>query len=189
MDTAARAARRLQSAQRVGALSRGMEWRAARVLARCWRRLEQQVVDHSLVLIRDVTELGWQCVEHMKVRHRQQLGLALGQPFLGGSALTLGAVPIAAAVVGDQRVRAVLAARDMAAECRRAAALDRRHHLQLLEADVPGIARTPRRPMIPQDVRDLQLRSRHTRALDEVDNTSIFKTGGFPRYPPSLPWG
>ena len=46
----------------------------------------------------------------MKVRHRQQLGLALSQPFLGGSALTLGAVPIAAAVVGDERMRAVLCA-------------------------------------------------------------------------------
>ena len=33
-------------------------------------------------------------------------------------------------------VRAVLAARDMAAERRRAAALDGRHHLQLVEADV-----------------------------------------------------
>ena len=85
----------------------------------------------------------------MKVRHRQQLGLALSQPFLGGSALTLGAVPIAAAVVGNKRMRAVLAARDMTTERRRAAALDRRHHLQLLEADVPGIRRTPGRPMIP----------------------------------------
>jgi hypothetical protein len=53
---------------------------------------------------------------------------------------------------------------------------------------VPGIGRTPRRPMIPQDVADLQLRSRHTPALDEVDNTSIFKTGSFPRYPRSPLW-
>ena len=60
----------------------------------------------------------------MKVRHRQQLGLALSQPFLGGSALTLGAVPIAAAVVGDKRMRAVLAARDMTTERRRAAIAD-----------------------------------------------------------------
>src|ERR1700726_1680715 len=42
-------------------------------------------------------------------------------------------MPITAAVIGDLRVQAVLAAHDMAAESRRAAALDRRHHLQLAE--------------------------------------------------------
>ena len=45
----------------------------------------------------------------------------------------------------------------MAAERRRAAALDRRHHLQLAEADVTGIGTTPRRPVAAQDIRDLQL--------------------------------
>jgi hypothetical protein len=38
-------------------------------------------------------------------------------------------VPVTAAVVGDDRVRAIFAARHMAAERRRAAALDRTHHL------------------------------------------------------------
>src|SRR6266568_2375546 len=65
----------------------------------------------------------------MEVRHRQELGFALGQPLACGSALTLGAVPVAAAVVGDDGVSAllVLAARHMAAEYCRAAALDRAH--------------------------------------------------------------
>jgi hypothetical protein len=36
--------------------------------------------------------------------------------FLGGRALELGAVPITAGVVGDERVRTVLAARNVAAE-------------------------------------------------------------------------
>jgi hypothetical protein len=77
----------------------------------------------------------------------------------------------------------------MAAKRRGAAALDGRHHFELVEADVPGISGTPSRAMVAQDVRDLQLRSRHTLALDEVDNTSIFKTAGFPRYPRSPLWG
>src|SRR5271165_5241735 len=51
----------------------------------------------------------------------------------------------------------------MAAERRRAAALDRRHYLQLVEADVPGIGSTPRRPVVAEDIRDLQLRTRHCR--------------------------
>src|SRR5258708_34797006 len=73
----------------------------------------------------------------------------------------------AAAVVGDDGVGAVpvLAAPDMAAECRRAAALDRAHHLHLVEADVPGIGLPPRRPVVAEDIRDLQLWTGHGRWL------------------------
>jgi hypothetical protein len=45
----------------------------------------------------------------------------------------------------------------MPAERGRAAALDGRHHLQLVEADMPGIGSTPRRPVVAEDIRDLQL--------------------------------
>src|SRR5450759_2372456 len=94
----------------------------------------------------------------MEVADGQQLGLALGQPLACSSALTLGAVPVAAAIVGDDGVSAllVLAARNMAAERHRAAALDRTHDLHLVEADVPGIGQTPRRPVVAEDIRDLQ---------------------------------
>src|SRR5437879_13397933 len=51
----------------------------------------------------------------------------------------------------------------MAAERRGAAALDRRHHLQLIEADVTGMGRTPRRPVVAEDVRDLQRWAGHSR--------------------------
>src|ERR1039458_9430645 len=72
-------------------------------------------------------------------------------------------MPVAAAVVGNDRVRAVLAARDMAAERHRAAALDRTHDLQLVEADVSGIGATPRRPVVAEYIRDLQRRTGHGR--------------------------
>ena len=52
--------------------------------------------------------------------------------------------------------RRVLAARDVAAERRRATALDRIHHLQLREAHMPLIGLTPSRAVIAEDVRDLQ---------------------------------
>ena len=71
------------------------------------RGFEQQVVDHRLVLIGDVGDLRRQRVHHMKVRHRQEIGLALGQPLAGRRALALGAMPVAAAVVGDDGVGAV----------------------------------------------------------------------------------
>src|SRR4051794_16337740 len=51
----------------------------------------------------------------------------------------------------------------MAAERRCAAALDRRHDLQLVQADVSGIGSTPRRSVVAEDIRDLQLRTEHCR--------------------------
>jgi hypothetical protein len=48
-----------------------------------------------------------------------------------------------------------LAAFDMAAQRRRSAALDRRHHLQLAEAHVAGMGRTPSRPVMAEDIRHL----------------------------------
>jgi hypothetical protein len=64
-------------------------------------------------------------------------------------------VPVAAGVVGDAQVRAVLAAFDMPAQRRGSAALDRRHDLQLAKADVAGMRRTPSRPAVAEDVRHL----------------------------------
>src|SRR5690349_6459726 len=62
-------------------------------------------------------------------------------------------MPVAAGVVGDGRVRAgvVLAARDMAAERRRAAALDCAHHLQLVETDVSAVGFTPSGTVVAED--------------------------------------
>ena len=101
----------------------------------------------------------------MKVADGQQLRLTLGEPFLGGSALALGAMPVAAAIVGDDHVGAlvVLAARHMAAERRRAAVLDRTHDLHLAEAHMAGIGFAPRRPVVAEDIRDLQRWTGHAR--------------------------
>ena len=49
----------------------------------------------------------------------------------------------------------VLAARDVAAERRRAAALDCTHHLQLAEVHVPAVGVTPSGAVVAEDVRDL----------------------------------
>jgi hypothetical protein len=99
----------------------------------------------------------------MEVRHGQQIGLALGEPLLGGSALALRAMPVAAGVVGNGRIGAVLAARDMTAERRGAAVLDCRHHLELTEAQMAGIGPAPCRTVAAEDIRDLQRWARHAR--------------------------
>src|SRR5271154_4438587 len=72
-------------------------------------------------------------------------------------------MPVTAAVIGDLRVQAALAANEMPAESRRAAALDRRHHLQLAETDMTGIGLPPCRAMVAEDIRDLQGGASHDR--------------------------
>src|SRR3979411_1404643 len=74
-------------------------------------------------------------------------------------------MPIAAGVVRDlgMAARRVLAARDMPAERRRATALDRTHHLQLIEAHMPAVGLTPSRTMVAEHVRDLHSSSSHGR--------------------------
>ena len=59
--------------------------------------------------------------------------------------------------------RRVLAARDMPAERRGTTALDRTHHLQLLEAHMPAVDLTPGRTVIAEDIRDLEIWSSHSR--------------------------
>src|SRR5438105_3011827 len=67
---------------------------------------------------------------------------------------------VAARVVSDAAVAAILAALDMPAECGRAALLDRRHHLELTQAHMPGIGSAS---MATKDVCDLQPRAAHRR--------------------------
>ena len=142
--------------------------------------LEQEVVDDGLVLEGDVADRGRQGEDHMVVGNRQQLGLALGQPLPRRRALALRAMAVAAGVVGDALVGAVLAALDVSAERGRAAGLDRRHDLQLAEAHMAGVGSAPRRAMGAKDVGDLQARPRHAAA---VRRAAIALSGSRPADP------
>jgi hypothetical protein len=70
---------------------------------------------------------------------------------------------IAARVVSDAAVAAILATFDMPAERGRAALLDCRHDLELTQAHVPGIGAAPVGSMAVKDVCDLQPRAAHGR--------------------------
>ena len=61
--------------------------------------------------------------------------------------------------------RRILAACDMAAERRRAAALDRAHYLELVEAHMAAVGLAPSGPVVAEDVRDLQSGSSHNGRL------------------------
>ena len=122
------------------------------------RRLEQQIVDHRLILVADVGDRRRQSVDDMEIADRQQLRLAFGQPLARGCRLALRTVSVTATVVSDDGVTTalVLAARDVTTERRCAAALNRTHHLHLLEADVAAVGRTPSGAVVAENVRDLQ---------------------------------
>jgi hypothetical protein len=76
---------------------------------------EQQVIDDRLVVIGDVGDRSRQGEDNMEIGHGQQFNLAVGQPLLGSGGLALRAMPVAAGIVRDAQVGALLAAFDMPA--------------------------------------------------------------------------
>src|SRR6516165_9340315 len=114
---------------------------------------EQQVIDHRLVVESDVGGYG---EDHVEVADWQQVCLACSEPLARRRSLTLWTMAIPTAVVRDAAMAAVLAALDMAAECGRAAGLDRRHHLELGQAHVAGIRRAPAWSVDAKDIGDLK---------------------------------
>ena len=63
--------------------------------------LEKQAVDLLLVLQGERGQFVRQSEDDMEVAHRQHFGLPFGDPAVAGRRLTLGAVAIAAGVIGD----------------------------------------------------------------------------------------
>ena len=70
---------------------------------------------------------------------------------------------ITARVIGDPGITAVLVltTRNMAAERRCAATLDRTHDFELAEAHMAGIGLTPRRSEVAEDIRDFESGTDH----------------------------
>jgi hypothetical protein len=126
---------------------------------------EQQSVDLGLVLVGDGTEGGRQREHHVEARHRQQFGFARLKPCLRGRPLALRAVPVAAGVVGDAGVGAVLATRDMTAQRGGTADLDRGHDAPLGEAQMRRVDSAPSGAVAAEDIRHFELRTRHCRRV------------------------
>jgi hypothetical protein len=63
---------------------------------RLGRGFEQDAVDHGLVLVGNIGDRRRQCEHHVIIGHGQQFALAVGEPLLGSSGLTLRTVPVAA---------------------------------------------------------------------------------------------
>lgn len=62
---------------------------------------EQDVVDDFLVLEGYGCDLGWQREDHVEIRHRQKVACPSLKPVARDRALTLGAMPVAAGIIGN----------------------------------------------------------------------------------------
>jgi hypothetical protein len=78
---------------------------------------EQEVIEDLLVLQRQRRELVRQSKDNMDIGHRQKFTLPSHDPFVASAALTLGAMAIATAVVGDGVIATARALVAMPAEC------------------------------------------------------------------------
>jgi hypothetical protein len=103
---------------------------------RIGRGTEQNGVDDTLVLERDLRRRRGHGEDDMEIRHRQQLRLSCFEPRGPRQALTLRAVSVAARVVSATNQSAIVALFDMSAERGCPAGLDRRHHPALDPAEM-----------------------------------------------------
>ena len=123
---------------------------------RIGRGLEQEVIDERLVVIGDRGDLGRQGEHDMEIADREQISLAGLEPAARRDALALRAVAVAAAVIGDPPVPAVGTGFDVPAERGGAAMFDRRHDLELVQAQMPGMGSAIGRSSIAEDVGNLE---------------------------------
>ena len=102
------------------------------------------------------TDGGREREDHVVVVHRQEVGLPGLQPALGRSSLALGAMAVAAGVVGHLIVLAAWAMQNVSPQRRGAALLDGCHDLELTQAQVGALGNPKGWPVGAEDVRDLQ---------------------------------
>ena len=120
---------------------------------------EQDRIDRGLVLEGDLARQRRQGEDDVEVRHRQQFGLSVREPFGARQPLALGAMAVAAGVVGDAHVAAIIALLHVTAERRRPARRDGAHDAPLDAAEMPGTGLPKRFAVAAEDIRHLQNRS------------------------------
>src|SRR5438105_6984608 len=108
---------------------------------------EQDAIDDGLIVESDLGNRRRHREDDVEVRHRQQLGLSIGQPLSTHQPLALRAVPVAAGIVGDAKLAAAVALFDMTAQRCRAAGFDGADDpalapTQMAGADDPALAPT-----------------------------------------------
>ena len=128
-------------------------------------RLEQEPIDPGLVLECDGGDLRGQRKHDVEIGNRQQFGFARLHPSFRRRPLAFRAMAVAARVVGDAHMGAVLASLDMAAERFGATNLYRRHDATLGEIQMPLVGRAPTGSVAAEHIRHLKIRRRHRRLV------------------------
>src|SRR6266436_9412627 len=132
----------------------------------CGTGLQQQMVQNFLVLQGERRQLMGQGEDNMNVTRRQKFLATCLEPPVASVGLTLRAVPIAAAVVGDGRtVPAVGALIEMPAQGGGATARDGSQHFEVLPSDPPAASFDECVSSSVNQIRHLEWRPVHLFAL------------------------
>src|SRR5882672_10565708 len=135
---------------------------ASDLLQSCSTGVKQQVVDQPFILQCERGQFPRQGEDDVHVAGGQQLSLTRLEPAQARVALTLGAVPVTARVVGDGgRMSAAGTAITVSAQRGGAAACNGQQHLLVLPTDPLATAFKKRLPRITNDVGHLQRRPVH----------------------------
>ena len=121
----------------------------------------QPVVHHALVGERETRERLWHGEDEVDVPDRQEFLLTRGHPRVPGRSQTLGAMPIAAAVIREGRVCALVTAIPVPAERRRAALGDGPEDAPMLPGDPRAVRLQELIAMLAHDVGHLKGWPRH----------------------------
>ena len=117
----------------------------------------------------------------MKVFALEEFRLAVFQPLGTGQRLALGAMPIAAGIVGNPLMMARFAALHMAAQCHRAAARDGTHHAVMHGCKPTRVRTLVGHAVLAEDIRHLESgshRRRPTQKYVGAGRSSGSGTGG-----------
>jgi hypothetical protein len=123
--------------------------------------VKQDVVDYGLILIRNRGDGLGQRKDHVEVLNGKEVGLAIFQPLRTDQRLAFRAVPIAATVVGNALMAAVVALLNMAAESGGTATLDRAHDAALSTAEGLSVLLAVGRTGLAKDIRHLKSGGMH----------------------------
>ena len=130
------------------------------------RASHQQGVDGGLVLEGDLSRRRRQGEDNVKVRHRQKIGLACGEPVVTRGGLALRTMPVAAGVVGNADCAAVATSFDMSAQRGGPAKLDGTHDTTFAASEMAGMVTVIGGAVKTEDVR--QLDGRHDGRLNSA---------------------
>jgi len=139
--------------------------------------VEQDGIDHGLVVEGDPGDVGRHGEDDVEVRHRQQIGLTVGEPAVARRALALWTMPVAAGIIGDASMVAIFAGLDMTAEGGGPAQLDRGHDAALHATEMTGLGNAIGRAMAPENIRHLQSGT-HRRAQPDGTPSRLRRSSG-----------